>query len=68
MSVVTERVAVISGLRTPFLKIATGYRTVPARVLSSYLVSELVASSGIEKSEIEQLVFGQVVMLSLIHI
>ena len=62
MSVVTERVAVISGLRTPFLKIATGYRTVPARVLSSYLVSELVASSGVEKSEIEQLVFGQVVM------
>ena len=62
MSVVTERVAVVSGLRTPFLKIATGYRTVPARVLSSYLVSELVASSGVEKSEIEQLVFGQVVM------
>lgn len=62
MSTITERVAVISGLRTPFLKIATGFRTVPSRVLSSYLVSELVARSGVDKNEIEKLVFGQVVM------
>ena len=57
-----ERVAVVSGLRTPFLKIATGFRTVPSRVLSSYLVSELVARSGVDKQKIEKLVFGQVVM------
>lgn len=62
MSSKQNRVAVIAGLRTPFLKIATGFRTVPSRVLSSYLVSELVAQSGVDKSEIEKLVFGQVVM------
>jgi len=62
MSTSPERVAVVAGLRTPFLKIATGYRTVPSRVLSSYLVSELVARSGVDKAEIEKLVFGQVVM------
>ncbi len=62
MSTNTERVAVVAGLRTPFLKIATGFRTIPSRVLSSYLVSELVARSGVDKSEIEKLVFGQVVM------
>ena len=58
----TNRVAVVAGLRTPFLKIATGFRTVPSRVLSSYLVSELVARSGVDKAEVEKLVFGQVVM------
>ena len=57
-----ERVAVVSGLRTPFLKIATGFRTVPSRVLSSYLVAELVSRSGVDKQLIERLVFGQVVM------
>ncbi len=62
MSNTANRVAVIAGLRTPFLKIATGFRTVPSRVLSSYLVSELVASSGVDKADIEKLVFGQVVM------
>ncbi len=62
MSTTNERVAVIAGLRTPFLKIATGFRTVPARVLSSYLVSELVARSGVDKNDVEKLVFGQVVM------
>ncbi len=62
MPTTKERVAVVAGLRTPFLKIATGYRTVPSRTLSSYLVSELVARSGVDATDIEKLVFGQVVM------
>lgn len=57
-----ERVAVIAGLRTPFQKIATGYRTVPSRILSTHLVTELIARSDIDASEVEKLVFGQVVM------
>ncbi len=56
------RVAVVAGLRTPFLRIASGYSTVPARILSAHLVAELVERSNIEKSLIEKLVFGQVVM------
>lgn len=58
----TERVAIIAGCRTPFLRIATGYSTVPARILSAHLIAELVERSDVEKSQIEQLVFGQVVM------
>ena len=57
-----QRVAVVAGLRTPFLRIASGYSTVPARILSAHLVAELVERSNIEKSLIEKLVFGQVVM------
>ena len=58
----SERVAVVAGARTPFLRIATGYSTTPARILSAHLVAELVERSGIDKSLIEKLVFGQVVM------
>jgi len=58
----SERVAVIAGARTPFLKIATGYSTIPARLLSAHLVAELVERADIDKSLIEKLVFGQVVM------
>jgi len=58
----SERVAVVAGLRTPFLRIASGYSTVPARILSAHLVAELVERSNVEKKLIEKLVFGQVVM------
>ena len=57
-----ERVAVVAACRTPFLRIATGYSTVPARLLSAHLVAELVERADIEKHEIQKLVFGQVVM------
>jgi len=58
----SQRVAVVAGLRTPFQKIATGYSKVPARILSAHLVSELVARTGINRDEVEKVVFGQVVM------
>lgn len=62
MTYSSERVAVIAGARTPFLRIATGYSTTPARLLSAHLVAELVERADIDKSLIEKLVFGQVVM------
>jgi len=62
MTKASERVAVIAGARTPFLKIATGYSTTPARLLSAHLVAELVERADIDKKHIEKLVFGQVVM------
>jgi acetyl-CoA acyltransferase len=58
----SERVAIIAGARTPFLRIATGYSTTPARLLSAHLVAELVERADIDKNLIEKLVFGQVVM------
>lgn len=57
-----DRVAVIAGARTPFLRIASGYSTVPSRLLASYLVADLVERADIDRALIEQLVFGQVVM------
>lgn len=57
-----NRVAVIAGLRTPFQKIATGYRTTPARELSATLVSHLVDKGDLDRNQIDRLVFGQVVM------
>lgn len=62
MSQPSERVAVIAGARTPFLRIATGYSTTPARLLSAHLVAELIERADIDKTLIEKLVFGQVVM------
>lgn len=60
--VTSDRVAVISGLRTPFQKVATGFRQVPARTLGATLVAELVQRTEIDKQLIQQLVFGQVIM------
>ncbi|MFT4629473.1 MAG: acetyl-CoA acyltransferase, partial [Dinoroseobacter sp.] len=54
-------VAIVAGLRTPFLRIATGYSTVPTRVLGSHLVSELVQRSDLDAKQLQMLVFGQVV-------
>jgi len=62
MAFSTERVAVIAGSRTPFLRIATGFSTVPARLLSAHLVADLIERADIDKKLIEKLVFGQVVM------
>jgi len=62
MTFSTDRVAVIAGARTPFLRIATDFSTVPARDLSSYLTAELIERADIDKNLIEKLVFGQVVM------
>ena len=56
-----ERVAVIAGLRTPFLRIASGYSKVLTRELSSHLVAELVQRSELDVKELQMLVFGQVV-------
>jgi acetyl-CoA acyltransferase len=56
-----DRVAIVAGLRTPFLRIATGYSTVPTRVLGSHLVSELVQRSDLDAKQLQMLVFGQVV-------
>lgn len=62
MDVSKQRVAVIAGARTPFLRIATGYSELPARTLASQLVAELVQRADVDKRIIEKLVFGQVVM------
>ena len=56
-----KRVAIVSGLRTPFAKQWTDYKSVPALDLARIVVAELLQRTNISPSEIEQVVYGQVV-------
>lgn len=58
-----DRIAIISGLRTPFARQATAFHGVPAVDLGKMVVGELLARSEISPDVIEQLVFGQVVQM-----
>ncbi|MEB6533301.1 acetyl-CoA C-acyltransferase FadI [Pantoea stewartii] len=58
-----ERIAITHGLRTPFLRQATGFHGIPAVELGRMVVSEMVARSELPVGMIEQLVFGQVVQM-----
>lgn len=56
-----RRVAIVMGLRTPFVKSGTGFADLSAVDLGTLVVSELVQRSEIDPMEIQHLVFGQVV-------
>jgi acetyl-CoA acyltransferase len=58
-----DRIAIVSGLRTPFARQATAFHGVPAIELGKMVVGELLARSEIPPDIIEQLVFGQVVQM-----
>ncbi|WP_151995281.1 acetyl-CoA C-acyltransferase FadI [Buttiauxella massiliensis] len=58
-----DRIAIVSGLRTPFARQATAFHGIPAVDLGNMVVSELLARSEIPPKIIEQLVFGQVVQM-----
>ena len=58
-----DRIAIVSGLRTPFARQATAFHGIPAVDLGNMVVSELLARSEIPPEIIEQLVFGQVVQM-----
>lgn len=58
-----ERVAIVSGLRTPFARQATAYRGIPAMDLGKMVVSELLIRYGIDPQWVDLLVFGQVVQM-----
>lgn len=60
-SISRPRVAILGGLRTPFCKQSTAYKTLSALELGCIVVSELVERSGLPKIEIQQVVYGQVV-------
>jgi len=55
-----DRVAVVSGLRTPFLKQGTGFRDMTTLELSCLLVNELVERTGVRPKTYTLCVFGQV--------
>ncbi|MEZ9820809.1 acetyl-CoA C-acyltransferase FadI [Shewanella sp. 10N.286.45.A1] len=58
-----ERIAIVSGLRTPFAKQATGFHGVSALDMGKMVVNELISRSELDPKLIEQLVYGQVVQM-----
>lgn len=53
-----DRIAIVTGLRTPFARQATAFHGVPAIDLGKMVVGEMLARSDIPAEVIEQLVFG----------
>jgi len=56
-----RRVAIVAGLRTPFERSGTLFKSLSAQDLGRAVVAELVARTGLEGEEIDTLVFGTVV-------
>ncbi|HEY8038621.1 MAG TPA: acetyl-CoA C-acyltransferase FadI [Polyangiaceae bacterium] len=56
-----ERIAIVSGLRTPFARRATAYASLSALDLGKLVVRELLARAELEAREVELVVYGQVV-------
>src|SRR3954469_2183592 len=56
-----RRVAIVRGLRTPFVKAGTVFGELTALDLGRIVVQELVQRSDLDPAEIDQVVFGQVI-------
>lgn len=58
-----ERIAVVSGLRTPFARQATAFNGVPALDMGKMVVNEMLQQIDFDPQLIDQVVFGQVVQM-----
>ncbi|MDB4993823.1 MAG: 3-ketoacyl-CoA thiolase [Myxococcaceae bacterium] len=58
---VSERVAIVRGIRTPFAKSGTAYKDMSALDLGKTVVAELLARSELDPKEVGLCVYGQVV-------
>lgn len=56
-----RRVAIVAGLRTPFVKSGGEFKDLSAVDLGAIVVNELVARSGLPAKEFDAVVFGQVI-------
>lgn len=56
----TERVAIVDGVRTPFCKQMGAFKDLEADDLGAFCVRELVARMAVSPSEVAELVFGNV--------
>lgn len=56
-----ERVAIVAGLRTPFVHRDTGFKSSYATDLGTMVTNELLSRAAVGHQHIEQLVFGQVI-------
>jgi len=58
-----DRIAIVTGLRTPFAKQATAFHGVSALDMGKMVVNELLSRSELDPKLIDQLVYGQVVQM-----
>ncbi len=58
-----DRIAIVMGLRTPFAKQATAFHGVSALDMGKMVVNEMLSRSELDPKQIEQLVYGQVVLM-----
>lgn len=56
-----RRVAIVDGLRTPFVKSGTEYKDLTTLDLAEAVVSELLQRSGLRGEQVDQVVYGSVV-------
>ena len=56
-----RRVAIVDGLRTPFVKSGKEFKDVSTLELGSAVVTELLQRSGLDGDQIDQVVYGTVV-------
>src|SRR4051812_9757369 len=56
-----RRVAIVAGVRTPFAKAGTAFKTISAIDLGKLCVAELLQRTNLDGKEVEALVFGTVI-------
>ncbi len=56
-----ERVAIVAGVRTPFAKQGTAFKDLTALDLGKLAVAELLSRTALRASEVDQVVYGQVI-------
>lgn len=56
-----HRVAVVAGLRTPFAKERSAFKSLPARDVGKMVVAELLQRTGLDAGQVERVVYGQVI-------
>ncbi len=56
-----RRVAIVGGLRTPFMKAGTKFRDLSTLDLGATAVNELMQRSGLEAGQVDQVIAGAVV-------
>jgi len=57
-----NRIAIVSGVRTPFVKAATVYKQYSMQQLGTHVVKELVSRSKIDPSRLDEVVYSAVLL------
>ena len=55
-----ERIAIVSGYRTPFLRAATDFKDLDADDLAAFVLKQLMLLSGMATSSVDEVILGNV--------